>query len=323
MKTFLSVLSASAFLALPSLSFAQAPAEAPKKDPAAQEKPANPLGDLLNDKDGSLSRLAETLLGKNGGNRLFYFPTKDQPFTPEKYGYKYEDVSFKSADGTKLHGWFLPSTKGTSKAKGTVVFSHGNAGSVAHHLGFVTWLLPEGYNVLLYDYRAFGKSEGAITRKGLIEDVRAAFTYVATRKDVDANRLISFAHSLGGAKSLAAIGMKPIKGLRAVISHGGFASYKQMAIQKAGQVGGNLTTDELSALQFVEKVSPLPLLIIHGTADAVVPVGQGEALFKKAKEPKTFFKVEGANHQNSLSKNNGEYRKKMLAWLDEKLKPAK
>ncbi|MGB1260746.1 MAG: hypothetical protein ACPG6P_11940, partial [Akkermansiaceae bacterium] len=76
MKTFLSVLSASAFLALPSLSFAQAPAEAPKKDPAAQEKPANPLGDLLNDKDGSLSRLAETLLGKNGGNRLFYFPTK-------------------------------------------------------------------------------------------------------------------------------------------------------------------------------------------------------------------------------------------------------
>ena len=296
----------------------QAPAAPPKK-PVEKKAPANPLEGLLQDKDGQLSKIAEALLGKNGGDRLFYFPTKDQPYTPKKYGYKYEDVNFKSADGTELHGWFLPAQKGAETAKGTVVFSHGNAGSVAHHLGFVDWLIPAGYNVLLYDYRAFGQSKGALSRKGIIEDVQAAFSYVATRKDVDAKKLISFSHSLGGAKTIASIGMKPIQGLRAVITDGAFASYKQMATQKAGQVGANLTTDEFSAIDYVEKITPIPLLIIHGMQDSMVPVSQGEALFKKAKEPKTFFKIEGGSHTNALAKNNGEYRKKMLAWLDKVL----
>lgn len=296
---------------------AGAQGEAP---PAAQakEQPASPLQGLLEDKDGQLSKLAEALLGKNGGNRLFYFPTRDQPHTPAKFGYKYEDVHFKSADGTALHGWFLPAHNGV-KAKATVVFSHGNAGSVAHHLGFVDWLVVAGYNVLLYDYRAFGRSKGELSRKGIIEDVQAAFKYVASRKDVDAARLVSFSHSLGGAKTIASIGMKPVKGLRAVITDGAFASYKQMARQKAGQVGANLTTDELSPILYVGKIAPVPLLVIHGTADTMVPVGQGEELFKKAKQPKTFFRIEGGSHTNALAKNDGEYRKKMLAWLDKVL----
>lgn len=278
------------------------------------------LQDLLNDDSGQLSKLAESFLGKNGGNRLFYFPTKGNPFTPKKHGYAYEDVNFKSADGTELHGWFLPCKQGVDKAKATIVFSHGNAGSVAHHLGFVDWLLPAGYNVMLYDYRAFGQSKGTISRKGIIEDVHAAFTYVASRKDVDATKLVSFAHSLGGAKSIAAIGMKSIKGLRAVITDGAFASYKDMAQQKAGRVGANLTTDELSAIEFVEKIAPVPMLFVHGTADNTVPVGQSEKLFNKAKAPKTFFKIEGGGHTNALARNQGEYRKKMLTWLDKVLK---
>lgn len=287
--------------------------------PAAPEKPAqpaNPAKALLEDKDGQLSRLAEALLGKNGGDRLFYFPSKDQPYTPEKYGVKYEDVTFKSADGTELHGWFIPSKLGAEKAKATIVFSHGNAGSVAHHYGFIDWLMPAGYNVLLYDYRAFGKSKGALSRKGLIEDVTAAFEYVASRKDVDSTKLVSFSHSLGGAKSVVALAMKPVKGLRAVITDGAFASYKEMAQQKAGQVGANLTTNDFSAIDYIDKLAPVPLLIVHGTQDRMVPLGQGEKLFKKAKAPKTFFKIEAGSHTDALARNDGEYRKKMLAWLD-------
>lgn len=310
MPSLLAGLAACALLS-PQVSADEAPA-----GPKAGEKPGN---GLLDDKDGQLSKLAEAFLGKNGGNRLFYFPTKDQPFTPRKYGAKYEDVTFKSADGTELHGWFLPSNLGAGKAKGTVVFSHGNAGSVAHHYGFISWLMPAGYNVLLYDYRAFGQSKGELSRKGLVEDVTAAFQYVASRKDVDAGKLVSFSHSLGGAKSVVALAMKPIKGLRAVITDGAFASYKEMARQKAGQVGANLTTDELSTIDYIDKLPSVPLLIIHGTADTMVPVGQGEKLFEKAREPKTFFKVENGTHVDSLDRNHGEYRKKMLAWLDKVL----
>lgn len=291
----------------------------PTAEKSTEKENKNPLGELLKDENGQLSKLAESLLGKNGGDRLFYYPTKDQPFTPKKYGYQFEDVRFKSSDGTELHGWFMPARK-VAKPKATVVFSHGNAGSVAHHFGFVDWLVMAGYNVLLYDYRAFGQSKGQISRRGMIEDVQAAFKYVASRKDVDADKLVSFAHSLGGAKTLTSIGMKPIKGLRAVITDGGFASYKQMAMEKAGQLGANLTTDELSPIQYVEKISPVPLLIIHGAEDRVVPLDQGKKLFEKAKQPKTFYNISGGSHTDALARNHGEYRKKMLKWLDDVLK---
>ena len=294
--------------------------EAPeKKEPAKPANPAKPGNGILEDKDGQLQKLAEALLGKNGGDRLFYFPSKDQPYTPEKYGVKYEDVNFKSADGTELHGWFLPSKEGADKAKATIVFSHGNAGSVAYHYGFIDWLMPAGYNVLLYDYRAFGKSKGSLSRKGIIEDVTAAFKYVASRKDVDASKLISFSHSLGGAKSVVALAQKPIKGLRAVITDGAFSSYKEMAKQKAGQLGANLTTDDFSTIDYIDKLAPTPLLIVHGTQDTMVPLGQAEKLFEKAKEPKTFFKIKDGTHTDSLDRNEGEYRKKMLVWLDKVL----
>lgn len=275
---------------------------------------------LLDDSSGNLSKFAQLLLGKNGGNRLFYFPTRDEPYTPAKYGYQYEDVNFNSADGTELHGWFLPATVGTKKAKGTVVFSHGNAGSIAHHFGFVDWLVRANYNVLLYDYRGFGKSKGVITRKGVIEDVQAAFSYIRTRKDVDVNKLISFSHSLGGAKSVTALALKPVKGLCGVIVDGGFASYQDMARQKAGQFGVNITTDELSAVDYVDQIAPVPLLIVHGSNDTMVPISQGEKLFAKAKQPKTFFRVAGGSHTNALGRNHGEYRQKMLAWMEKALR---
>jgi len=262
----------------------------------------------------SLAKLAEKLLGKEGGNRLFYFPTKTAPDTPKKYQQDYEDVTFKSQDGTKLHAWFMAPPK-TQKVKGTIVYSHGNAGSIGYHIPFVLWMVQDGYQVLLYDYRGYGKSEGQVSRKGLVEDVHAAFTYVKTRKDVDANRLISFGHSLGGAKSLAALGQKMPSGVRGVVDFAGFASYQDMARHFAGQAGVKIVTDDLSARDLIEKISPVPVLIVHGTEDHTVPLSQGELLFKKAKEPKTFFKIEGGNHTQALSMNKEEYRKKILAWM--------
>jgi alpha-beta hydrolase superfamily lysophospholipase len=90
-----------------------------------------------------------------------------------------------------------------------IVFSHGNTGSIGHHLGFVIWLVDAGYNVLMYDYRGFGKSGGMVDRRGMVNDVKAAFTYTSSRADVDAGNLVSYGHSLGGAKSVTAIGESP------------------------------------------------------------------------------------------------------------------
>ena len=272
---------------------------------------------LLQDPNGDLSRLAQGMIGKKGGNQLFYFPTHDEPSTPTAWGLKFETIEFKSADGTPLHGWFIPAKDMAAKAaKGTVVFSHGNAGSISYHLGFCTWLAEASYNVIIYDYRGFGKSGGTVDRRGMIDDVKAAFAYALKRPDIDTTRLVSFGHSLGGAQSVTALGETPVKGLRAIVIDGAFASYQAMARIIGGQLGANLVTDELAPKDFVHKLAPVPLLVVHGEADEIVPVSQGLQLYEAAAQPKTLFEVKAGHHGTSLSNDNGAYRKKMIAWLD-------
>lgn len=286
-------------------------AQTPDSPPSV---PKDELRRFLQDDKGDAARLAKGLLGANGANRLFYFPTHDVPATPEKWGFRFEDVDFKSTDGTDLHGWFMPARGELSK--GTVVFSHGNAGSIGHHLGFVMWLVEAGYQVFMYDYRGFGKSGGAVDRRGMLEDVKGAFGYVAARKDVDAKRLISYGHSLGGAKSVTALAEKPVEGLRALVIDGTFASYQAMARVVGGQLGADLITDELSPRDFIARIEGTPLLVVHGDLDQVVPVAQGKQLFDLANEPKTLFEVKEGRHGDSLARENGAYRKRMLEWLD-------
>ncbi|MEX1048961.1 MAG: alpha/beta fold hydrolase [Akkermansiaceae bacterium] len=300
------------FLGLSLASLALATAQ----EPAAPAAAPGQLRALLDDPNGDLTRLATGILGKNGGNPFFYFPTRDEPATPATWGLKYESVDFKSPDGTPLHGWFIPA-KDPQPAKGTVVFSHGNSGSIGYHLGFVAWLAESRFNVMIYDYRGFGKSGGTVDRRGMIDDVKAAFTYVRQRDDVDPDRLVSFGHSLGGAQSITALAEAPVKGLRAIVVDGAFASYQAMARVIGGQLGASLVSDELSPKDFVAKISPVPLLVIHGARDEVVPVAQGRQLFEAAGEPKTLFEVETGRHGTTLSDDGGAYRKKMIAWLEE------
>ncbi len=281
---------------------------------ASAQDSASDLRALLNDPNSDLSRLAQGMIGKKGGNQLFYFPTRDEPTTPAAWGLKYEAIDFKSADGTPLHGWFIPAKN--KAAKGTIVFSHGNAGSISYHLGFCAWMAEASYNVFLYDYRGFGKSGGTVDRRGMIDDVKAAFAYAMKRPDIDHTRLVSFGHSLGGAQSVTALGETPVKGLRAIIIDGAFASYQAMARIIGGQLGASLVTDELAPKDFVKKLSPVPFLVVHGTNDEVVPVSQGRQLYEAAAQPKTLFEVKTGRHGTALSRDNGAYRKKLIAWLD-------
>jgi len=248
------------------------------------------------------------------GDALFYLPTYDEPSTPAKWGYRYQNLHFKSNDGTTLHGWLIDQQG--KQAKGLVIFSHGAAGSMGHHLGFATWFAKAGYKVLMYDYRGFGQSGGEVDRQGMVSDAKAAFAHARTLPDLTKIPLISYGHSMGGAKSVAAIAEGNIPGLRAVIVDSSFASYRDMARHMAGSFGEGLVSDQLAPVQLVQHISPTPLLIIHGRNDEVVPFSQGMKLYDAAKQPKTLFDVKTGQHGNSLSKDQGAYRKRLLQWLD-------
>lgn len=256
-------------------------------------------------------------LDKPLANKLFYLPTHDEPATPANWGHRYRQVNIISKDGTRLNGWWIESK--TQPSRGTVVFSHGTAGSMGHHLGFVMWLAKAGYDVLMYDYRGYGKSQGNTDRLGMVQDAHAALVFAGTQNKAIDHKVISYGHSLGGAKSVVAIAEnKPAK-VRAVITDATFASYRDMALVLGGKLAADLVTDELSPVDEIAKISPLPLLIIHGNKDPVVPLAQGQKLFEAAKKPKTMFKVKEGGHGNNLWRDKGAYRKKMLEWLEETL----
>ena len=85
---------------------------------------------------------------------LLFFPQRDLVLTPDQVGLAYRDVWFEAADGTRLHGWFLPAEKKMAlSAACTVLFLHGNAENISTHLASVSWLPAQGYNVFLFDYR--------------------------------------------------------------------------------------------------------------------------------------------------------------------------
>lgn len=271
---------------------------------------AGPLFNLLS---GKLAKSAQP-------DQLFYFPTSDPDFTPKKWKMEFEDVRFPSSDGTMLHGWFLPNRRTKKPAKGTVVYHHGNQGAIAYHLGLVYWLMDAGYHVLLYDYRGFGSSEGELNRAGMVADARAAVLYGMARKESKELPVFSFGHSLGGAKSLAALGKDPVPGLRGVICFGGFSSYQKIATDIAGALGKKVIPDELSPIQYVDKIAPIPLLIVHGTNDKIVPFPHGKALFVAAREPKTFIEIKDGDHVRALIDHDFKFAKKVLIWMDQQLK---
>lgn len=260
---------------------------------------------------------------------LFYQPDRKLYDTPDRHGLKYEEVFFRSKDGTPLGGWFLPAV---GKPKGTVIHFHGNAQNMSAHFGFVSWLPAEGFNLLVFDYRGYGTSAGKADRNGVYEDSLAALDYIASRPDINHKRLLVFGQSLGGANAIAAVGSRPPGTVRAVAIESAFASYRGIAHDKIADIpilsllrtplSCLLIRDSLSPEGYVAAISPTPLLIIHGTGDRVVPYSHGKRLFELAREPKQLWAVDGGEHIAAFVDADSGYRQRLVEYFTKALQGA-
>jgi fermentation-respiration switch protein FrsA (DUF1100 family) len=258
---------------------------------------------------------------------LFFQPDQKLYITPEQVGLWHEQISFDSGDGTHLSGWFIPA-KG--KALGTVIHFHGNAANISNHLFAVRWWPYFGYNVFLFDYRGFGRSEGTPSRKGAIEDGVAAIKYVRKRPDVDPNRLVLLGQSLGGAVGLSALARAGTDGFRAMVIESSFVSYREAVrlILDRGwltwpfqyPIAYLLFTDDLSPRADLPALANLPLLVVHGDADPIVPIAAGYHLYEAFPGPdKAFWKMPGVGHIEAFSPPGSPWREPLLQWLAGKL----
>jgi fermentation-respiration switch protein FrsA (DUF1100 family) len=225
-----------------------------------------------------------------------------------------------------LHGWFLPAQ---GKSRGTVLFLHGNAQNISTHIGSVYWLPHEHFNVFLFDYRGYGESEGVPTIPGLIDDFKNALDVVLQRPDVDPDKIIVFGQSLGGSIAIYGVAHSPEKNhIKALIVESAFADYRKIAQEKLADFWLTwalqwplswLFAPGYSPLNAVALVSPVPLLIIHGDADRVVPVHHARWLYAAASEPKTLWILPGGRHIGGVS--NPEFRQRLVHYMLSKLAP--
>lgn len=252
-------------------------------------------------------------------NSLFYHPTDQVYLTPEDAALAYENVYFKSVDGTRLHGWFIPAQK---KAWGTLIHFHGNAGNITANLKMVSLFPYEGLQVFMFDYRGYGESQGRPFRKGVYEDSLSAVRYVLSRTDVNKDAVFFLGQSLGGANAIAVAALARELNIRAVVIDSSFYSYRSIVRDKIGEIpllswfrtplSYVMATDEFHSGDMIGSIAPVPVMIIHGTDDRVVPYQHGLKLFERAGEPKTLVTVEGGDHITALMPQHAEYRQKVL-----------
>jgi fermentation-respiration switch protein FrsA (DUF1100 family) len=253
---------------------------------------------------------------------LIFFPERPLVRTPDQIGLDYRDVDFRSADGTPLHGWLLPA-KGAPKA--TVVFFHGNAENISTHIASVFWLPERGFNVFLFDYRGFGRSGGRADLAGAEADSVAALREARNLDGVDPERLVVFGQSIGGALAVDAAADAGTAGVRAVVVESAPASLRRIAREKLAAFPltwpfqwplSLLMPDRMDPEAVVGKLAPVPLLVIHGDADPVVPFGHGLALYAAAGQPKRLWRVPGGGHIEAFGRFAPVYRDALVAFLD-------
>lgn len=129
----------------------------------------------------------------------------------------------------------------------------------------------------------------------MLDDTQSAINVVRHRSDVNPQRLVLFGQSIGGANILDVIGRGDREGIRAVILDSTFASYATIANQMIPG-SGYLLDESYSGENYIASVSPIPLLLIHGKADHVIPWQHSEKLYSPAKEPKRLILIPDGEH---------------------------
>lgn len=238
-------------------------------------------------------------------NSLIFYPERTLAGFPHV---PFEDVRFTAADGTRLHGWFIP----FKDSKKIFVISHGNAGNIGHRYEMGEFINREFQaNTLMYDYRGYGESEGRPTESGVYSDLSGAIRYALSR-GYSPNELYLIGQSLGSAVTVEIASQQRVAG---VILEAPFTSIRAMA----RRIAFSLPIDYFLRARFdsLSKIGSVraPIAVIHGKRDPVVPFQLGQELFDAAASPKKFFPIDAEIHEGAMMALGLERTKELLEFL--------
>ena len=225
--------------------------------------------------------------------RLIYFPSAEVPAANAIDGAHIEPVTFETADGLLLNGWFFAAAGRSPRI--TVIVFNGNAGNRSHRVPLASALHRYGLQVLLIDYRGYGGNPGTPSQSGLAADSRAARAYLAGRADVDASRLVYFGESLGTAVAVdLAVEHPPA----ALVLRSPFTSMSDVGQYHYPFLPVRLLLrDRFATIGQIQRVQ-MPVLVIAGGRDRIVPVESSRRVYDAATGIKTFLLVPDADHND-------------------------
>ncbi|WP_280258712.1 alpha/beta hydrolase [Nocardia wallacei] len=225
-------------------------------------------------------------------NALTFLPERQVTVTPRRLGLEYDDLYFTAADGVRVNGWFVRA----KQSVGHMLFAHGNAGNIGDRSPVLALLAAAGFDVLVFDYRGYGRSAGRPSEHGVYLDARAARTALLDRPGVDPNKVFYLGKSLGGAVMIELATEFPPAGL---ILMSTFTGLRDAATAVYPFLPKPFVPNAFPSLRRIRSLRT-PTLIMHGDNDELLPVQMGRALYAAAAEPKSLKIYPGAGHNDLI-----------------------
>jgi fermentation-respiration switch protein FrsA (DUF1100 family) len=227
-------------------------------------------------------------------NSLLFLPSVYPSGNWRPGGLNFEDAWFSSADGTSLHGWYVP----CRHAKAAVLFCHGNGGNLSGRADVLKALHDQvGVSTLIFDYRGYGRSQGRPNEAGVLADARAARRWLADREKIAEADIVVMGESLGGA---VAVDLAARDGARALVLESTFNNLSDAAAHHYPWLPVRWLMR--SRFDSAGKIGDYhgPVWQAHGDADRIVPLPLGQRLFAAANQPKQFKLLPGHDHNHPM-----------------------
>ena len=221
---------------------------------------------------------------------LLYFPDKTAIPPAMTVARDMEVIHLTAADGVALEAWY----KAAAPGRPTILLFHGNGGNLAYRADKARILLDRGFGVLLAAYRGYGGSGGSPSEAGLLADGRAAMDFLH-KAGVAPGNIVLYGESLGSGVAVAMAGEYDVA---ALLLEAPFSSVVDVAASHYAFLPVRwLIKDKFDSLARIGRVR-VPILVIHGEHDEIIPNALGQRLFAAANEPKELRIIAGARHNN-------------------------
>ncbi len=273
-------------------------------------------------------------------HKMVYPPREAITVTPKDIGIDYDEIRYQTTDGLTIRGWFIPASTSANNPDihDTVILAHGYTHNRAQMNDYMKFLHARGFNVLSFDFRGNGESDGKYTTVGYDEqkDIDGAVTWLKANHPKEANKIGILGISMGAATSILATAKN--KNIDAIVADSPFSKLSNVVDSfftimvglppypfspltiKIAELDTHAHIDEVVPVKYVADIAPRPILIIHSKVDKdILYEPNGVALYNAAGNPKQLWLTDGGGHVQNLSFAGKEYEERVNKFFEDSL----